>query len=114
MQSGPYAAPARLLSGNGPNYIAQAPADYIQAKDIDRVRGAPLHPQTQAKIEHWHETPQNRVLLANYFLPGDPESQIEALVEPQIIGGQHQHNDEPNSPLIRTPICAKTSKDGQC
>ena len=32
------------------------------------MRGAPFHPQTQGKIERWHQTLKNRVLLENYFL----------------------------------------------
>ncbi len=39
------------------------------------------HPQTQGKIEHWHQTLKNRILLENYYLPGDLEAQIEAFVE---------------------------------
>ncbi|WP_395637531.1 integrase core domain-containing protein, partial [Sphingorhabdus sp.] len=45
------------------------------------VRGAPFHPQTQGKIERWHQTLKNRILLENYYLPGDLEQQIEAFVE---------------------------------
>jgi len=37
----------RLLSDNGPSYIAQELADYITANGMDHVRGAPMHPQTQ-------------------------------------------------------------------
>ena len=44
-------------------------------------RGAPYHPQTQGKIERWHQTLKNRILLENYFLPGDLEAQIEAFVD---------------------------------
>jgi hypothetical protein len=44
-------------------------------------RGAPFHPQTPGKIERWHQTLKNRVLLENYFLPGDLERQIEAFIE---------------------------------
>lgn len=29
------------------------------------------HPQTQGKIERWHQTLKNRILLENYYLPGD-------------------------------------------
>ena len=43
-------------------------------------RGAPYHPQTQGKIERWHQTLKNRILLQNYFLPGDLETQIAAFV----------------------------------
>ena len=71
----------RLLSDNGPSYIASELAEYIEAQNMSHVRGAPLHPQTQGKIERWHQTLKNRILLENYFLPGDLEAQIEAFVE---------------------------------
>lgn len=71
----------RLLSDNGPSYIAEELADYIKTNDMSHVRGAPFHPQTQGKIERWHQTLKNRVLLENYFLPGDLEAQIETFVE---------------------------------
>jgi len=48
---------------------------------LNHVRGAPYHPQTQGKIERWHQTLKNRILLENYFLPGDLECQIESFVE---------------------------------
>ncbi len=71
----------RLLSDNGPSYIAGELAEYIEAQHMSHVRGAPFHPQTQGKIERWHQTLKNRILLKNYFLPGDLETQIEAFVE---------------------------------
>jgi len=71
----------RLLSDNGPSYIAAELAQYIEAKNMSHVRGAPFHPKTQGKIERWHQTLKNRILLENYFLPGDLEFQIKAFVE---------------------------------
>jgi putative transposase len=71
----------RLLSDNGPSYIAAELAEWIEAQNMSHVRGAPLHPQTQGKIERWHQTLKNRILLENYFLPGDLERQIEAFVD---------------------------------
>ena len=71
----------RLLSDNGPSYIAGELAEYIEARRMSHVRGAPCHPQTQGKIERWHQTLKNRILLENYFLPGDLEAHIEAFVE---------------------------------
>jgi putative transposase len=32
---------------------------------MQHVRGAPYHPQTQGKIERWHQTLKNRILLEN-------------------------------------------------
>ena len=66
----------RLLSDNGPSYIAGELAEYIEARKMSHVRGAPMHPQTQGKIERWHQTLKNRILLENYYLPGDLEQKI--------------------------------------
>jgi len=71
----------RLLSDNGPSYIAAELAEWIDANGMSHVRGAPLLPQTQGKIERWHQTLKNRILLENYFLPGELERQIDAFVE---------------------------------
>ena len=71
----------RLLSDNGASYISGELKDYIKDNQMSHVRGAPYHPQTQGKIERWHQTLKNRILLENYFLPGDLERQIESFVE---------------------------------
>ena len=71
----------RLLSDNGPSYIAEELAQWIGANGMSNVRGAPMHPQTQGKIERWHQTLKNRILLENYFLPGDLETRIEAFID---------------------------------
>jgi putative transposase len=71
----------RLLSDSCPSYIAGELAEYIEARKMSYVRGAPMHPQTQGKIQRWHQTLKNRILLENYFLPGDLEVQIKAFVE---------------------------------
>jgi putative transposase len=71
----------RLLSDNGSSYVAGDLADYFDDKGMEHVCGAPHHPQTQGKIERWHQTLKNRILLENYFLPGDLERQIGAFVD---------------------------------
>ena len=70
----------RLLCDNGSSYIAGDLAEWMESQDMEHVRGAPYHPQTQGKIERWHQTLKNRILLENYYLPGDLEVQIEAFV----------------------------------
>jgi len=47
---------------------------------MEHIRGAPYHPMTQGKIERWHQTLKNRILLENYYLPGDLEAPIETFV----------------------------------
>jgi putative transposase len=70
----------RLLSDNGPSYIAKELAEWLAGHAIGHVRGAPCHPQTQGKIERWHQTLKNRILLENYYLPGALKAQIETFV----------------------------------
>jgi transposase InsO family protein len=66
----------RLLSDNGSSYVAEDLAKWLEAKGMQHVRGAPYHPQTQGKIERWHQTLKNRILLDNYCLPGDLERRV--------------------------------------
>ena len=71
----------RLLSDNGSCYISADLAEWMEEKKMEHVRGAPFHPQTQGKIERWHQTMKNRILLENYYLPGDLEQQIDVFVD---------------------------------
>ena len=45
------------------------------------TRGKPYHPMTQGKIERWHLSLKSRILLENYYLPGDLERAIADFVE---------------------------------
>ena len=71
----------RLRSDNGSSYIAHELGDGLEDKQMAHTRGAPYHPLTQGKIELWHQTMKNRVLLAHYYLPGDLEAHIHACVD---------------------------------
>ena len=71
----------RLLSDNGSSYISGDLADWLEDRQMDHVRGAPYHPQTQGKIERWHQTLKNHILLENYYLPGALELAVEAFVD---------------------------------
>ena len=66
----------RLLSDNGPCYISQELALWLKGQGMRHVRGAPNHPQTQGKIERWHQSLKNCVLLEHYYLPGDLEQSV--------------------------------------
>ena len=71
----------RLLSDNGSSYVSADLAEWLDDNGMSHVRGAPHHPQTQGKIERWHQTLKNRILLENYYLTGDLEAHIERFVE---------------------------------
>ena len=57
---------------------------------MDHVRGAPNHPQTQGKIERWHQTLKNCILLENCYLEGELEAAIAAFVE---YYNNHRYHD---------------------
>ena len=71
----------RLLSDNGSSYISGDLAAWLESQGMEHVRGAPYHPQTQGKIERWHQTLKNRILLENYYLPGELKQRIGLFVE---------------------------------
>ena len=87
----------RLLSDNGSSYISGDLAEWLDGQGMDHVRGAPYHPQTQGKIERWHQTLKNRILLENYYLPGDLEARSAASSSTTITGAttRASHNLTP-------------------
>ncbi|WP_170556149.1 IS3 family transposase [Ruegeria atlantica] len=80
----------RLLSDNGSSYISGELAEWLEDQQMSHTRGAPYHPQTQGKIERWHQTLKNRILLENYYLPGDLQQQIDAFVDHYNHGRYHE------------------------
>ena len=58
----------RLLSDNGPSYVSTELKDWLDERGMDHTRGRPYHPMTQGKIERWHRSLKNQVLLENYLL----------------------------------------------
>lgn len=71
----------RLLSDNGPSYISNELAEYLQKQKMAHTRGKPYHPQTQGKIERWHRSLKNQILLDHYYLPGELEERIRRFVD---------------------------------
>jgi len=71
----------KLLSDNGSCYISNELADYMDDMDMKHIRGRPLHPQTQGKIERYHRSMKNVVKLDNYYSPGQLEQKLKMFVE---------------------------------
>jgi len=71
----------RLLSDNGSSYISGDLAKWLGEHKIAHIHGAPCHPQTQGKIERWHQTLKNRILLENYYFPSELEAEIGNFVD---------------------------------
>jgi len=70
----------RLLSDNGPCYISGELSGYLQENGMAHTRGRPYHPQTQGKIERWHRSMKNQILLNNYYLPGELREHLQRFI----------------------------------
>src|SRR6056297_1887413 len=78
----------RPLGDNGSSCIAGDLATWLEAKRMEHVRGAQNHPQLRhvatigprpmadGKIERWHQTLKNRILLESRYMPGALEAAI--------------------------------------
>lgn len=70
----------RLLSDNGPCYLSGDLADYLQQQGMVHTRGKPYHPQTQGKIERWHRSMKNQILLNHYYLPSELQEHLQRFI----------------------------------
>lgn len=58
----------RFLSDRGPGYLARALEDYLRMLEIRHLCCSPYHPQTNGKLERFHETlkaPLNLLVFTN-------------------------------------------------
>ena len=83
----------RLLSDNGPSYVSGELGDWLEEQGMPHTRGKPYHPMTQGKIERYHRSMKNQILLENYYLPGQLEQRIAEFVEYYNNSGYHESLD---------------------
>ncbi|MDN3513485.1 MAG: DDE-type integrase/transposase/recombinase [Candidatus Brocadia sp.] len=46
----------RIISDNGPQFIAKDFKEYIRISGMTHVKTSPFYPQSNGKIERWHKT----------------------------------------------------------
>ena len=46
----------RVISDNGPQFIAKDFKEFIRISGMDHVRTSPYYPQSNGKIERWHQS----------------------------------------------------------
>ena len=63
----------RIISDNGPQYIAKDFKTFIRISGMTHVRTAPYYPQSNGKIERWHKT-----IKSDALRPASPKSLEEA------------------------------------
>jgi len=71
----------RLLSDNGPCFISGELKKYLVKNDIPHTRTRVYHPMTQGKIERYHRSMKNLILLDIYYTPEQLSEKIEEWVE---------------------------------
>ena len=69
-----------LLSDNGPGYVSRAFRDYLGMVGIKHILATPFHPQTNGKLERYHQTLKRDVNQVPYELPADLDAAIVAFV----------------------------------
>jgi len=70
----------RLLSDNGPGYVSRAFGDYLRLVGIRHILASPYHPQTNGKIERYHQSIKGVVNQIPYEVPGNLEAAISDFV----------------------------------
>jgi transposase InsO family protein len=63
----------RIISDNGPQFIARDFKEYIRVAGMTHVRTSPYYPQSNGKLERWHKT-----LKSDGIRPSAPSSPDEA------------------------------------
>jgi transposase InsO family protein len=81
----------RIISDNGPQFIAKDFKEFIRISGMTHVRTSPYYPQSNGKIERWHKS-----LKGECIRPGTPLSLDDArrLVEGYV---EHYNNIRLNS-----------------
>ena len=84
----------KLLSDNGSCYVSSDLHDFLTEKSITHVRGRPYHPQTQGKIERYHRTLKNVILLDHYLSPEQLRQRIGEFI---VYYNNHRYHESLNN-----------------
>lgn len=71
----------KLLSDHGSGYLARVFEEYLRMLSIRHIYCAPHHPQTNGKIERFHETLRARMNLLVYTSPDELRRTMQEFIE---------------------------------
>jgi putative transposase len=90
----------RIISDNGPQFIAKDFKEFIRISGMTHVRTSPYYPQSNGKIERWHKS-----LKGECIRPGTPLSLDDAR---RLVEGYVEHY---NSVRLNSAVGYITPKD---
>jgi putative transposase len=93
-------AKPRVISDNGPQFLARDFKEFIRIAGMTHVRTSPYYPQSNGKLERWHKS-----LKSECIRPGTPLSQQDA---ERLI---HQYVDHYNQVRLHSAIGYVTPMD---
>ncbi len=89
----------RIISGNGPQFIAKDFREFIRISGMTHVRTSPYYPQSNGKIERWHKslkgecirpgTPASGGALRRALQQCAPDSAIGYITPKDMLAGRH-------------------------
>jgi RNA-directed DNA polymerase len=71
----------KLLSDNGAGYVSRSFRDYLHLVGIHHILAAPFHPQTNGKLERYHQSIKREVNQLPYEAPSHLERAIADFVD---------------------------------
>jgi putative transposase len=77
----------RIISDNGPQFVARDFKDFIRLMGLTHVRTSPYYPQSNGKLERWHGSIKRECIRP--AAPGSPE-EARRLVASYVDGYNHE------------------------